>query len=151
MPGQWTVRFHFYEDCVDLFARFSRTATPPSSSTCRDAITPMRCVAMLAILAALMAWGRIPCPPSPASVPANAPHYTPDVAIAIQANCTLCHTKGGSGASWPLTTYDEIYTLRFDVQSQIDACKMTPLGWPPMDPATRDMVLSWLVCGAPNN
>jgi hypothetical protein len=111
----------------------------------------MRRAAILAVLAMLMACGSNPCPPSPASCPQNVPHYTPDVGNAIQANCTLCHTKGGSGASWPLTTYDEIYTLRFDVQSQMVACKMTPPGWPPMDPATRDMVLTWLVCGAPNN
>jgi len=73
------------------------------------------------------------------------------VAVAIQLNCANCHAPGGSGASQPLTTYDEIYQYRFDVQSQIAACKMTPLGWPPMTPAVRDMVLAWLVCGAPNN
>jgi uncharacterized membrane protein len=106
---------------------------------------------IFATIIVLAACGSNPCPTSPASCPANAPHYTPDVATAIQANCTICHAQGGSGASWPLTTYDEIYTLRFDVQSQIDACKMTPLGWPPMTPEVREMVLTWLVCGAPNN
>jgi hypothetical protein len=105
----------------------------------------------LGVLVMMTACGSDPCPPGPASCPANPPHYTPDVSNAIQANCTLCHAPGGSGASQPLTTYDEIYALRITVQGQIAACKMPPLGWPPMDPATRDMVLAWLVCGAPNN
>lgn len=106
---------------------------------------------ILSMLLVLAACGSDPCPPPPASCPANPPHYSPDVADALHWNCALCHAPGGSGANWPLTTYDEIYTLRFTVQGQIAACKMPPLGWPPMDPATREMVLAWLVCGAPNN
>jgi hypothetical protein len=103
------------------------------------------------MVVALGACGSDPCPPPPASCPASPPHYTPDVSEAIQMNCANCHAPGGSGASWPLTTYDEIYSQRLDVQSQIAACKMTPQGWPPMTAEVRDMVLAWLVCGAPNN
>ena len=103
------------------------------------------------MLVVLAACGSDPCTPPPASCPANPPHYTPEVSDAIQYNCTLCHAPGGSGASWPLTTYDEIYALRFDVQGQIAACKMTPLGWPPMTAEVRNSVLTWLVCGAPSN
>jgi len=123
-------------------------ATPLTSSTCRSFVT--RGLAVCAALA-LAACGSDPCSPPPASCPANPPHFTPDVSDAITYNCALCHAPGGSGASQPLTTYDEIYALRLTVQGQIAACKMPPLGWPPMTPAVRDMVLTWLVCGAPNN
>jgi hypothetical protein len=103
------------------------------------------------MLLSLLACASDPCPPPPESCPAEVPHYNPDVAAVIQASCTACHSPGGSGASWPLTNYDELYAIRFSVQGQIASCKMPPVGWPPMDPADRDMVLTWLVCGAPNN
>ncbi len=106
----------------------------------------------LVIALAVAGCGSDPCGPPPASCPSNPPHYTPDVAAAIQQNCAICHfAPGGTGANQPLTTYDEIYALRFTVQGQIAACKMTPPGWPPMTQEVREMVLAWLVCGAPNN
>jgi hypothetical protein len=106
---------------------------------------------MLTAVLAVSACGSDPCPPPPQTCPQTAPHYQPDVATAIQANCTICHYPGGTGANQPLTSYNEIYAVRLTVQGQIASCKMTPPGWPPMTAAVRDMVLAWLVCGAPNN
>jgi hypothetical protein len=111
----------------------------------------MKCWPALTLMVGLAACGSDPCPGPPPTCPQTVPHYQPDVSNAIQANCTICHFPGGTGASWPLTTYDEVYAIRDSVQSQIASCKMPPPGWPPMTPAIREMVLAWLVCGAPNN
>lgn len=91
------------------------------------------------------------CPSDlPASCPASgAPSYQNDVAPILAARCVSCHSAGGIEANAPLDTYTAVYDRRGPVLDQVYACKM-PQGTP-LSPAERQALLTWLVCGAPNN
>jgi hypothetical protein len=93
------------------------------------------------------------CPADqPAACPATVPSYAADIAPLIQTYCTTeCHRPNGNASDQPLSTYTDLYTRRQDVKDQIYQCRM------PMPPAPdptddeRVTLLTWFVCGAPNN
>ena len=62
-----------------------------------------------------------------------------------------CHSPSGEEPSRPLQTYGEVFALRGSILGQVNNCIM-PLGsaTQPTD-AQRVALLTWLVCGAPNN
>ena len=93
------------------------------------------------------------CPAdAPDSCPATVPSYATTVAPLIQTYCTNeCHNPTGSAADQPLSTYPNLSKRASDAFDQLYQCKM------PMDPAPdptldeRVTLLTWFVCGAPNN
>lgn len=111
--------------------------------------------AVLTLAAILAACGPAPkpaCPNDlPASCPSPAPAYQADVAPLLAAHCVKCHGPGGQQASYPLTTWDEVYALRGAVLDRVYACRMPPPGEPALTAAERQKLLGWLVCGAPND
>lgn len=92
------------------------------------------------------------CPKDePASCPADVPSYATDVAPLIQQYCSECHNPQGSAFDQPISTYSELYQRRLDVLDEIYECEM------PMSPApqpaltNRVTLLTWFICGAPDN
>ncbi len=91
------------------------------------------------------------CPSDlPASCPPDAAGYKATIAPLITAKCGVCHSVGGPSVHY-LQSYDEVYALRGAVLDQVYACKMPPVGYPPLTSTERQELLGWLVCGAPDD
>jgi hypothetical protein len=87
----------------------------------------------------------------PASCVMPIPSYATTVSPIFNAYCTTCHSPGGQESSFPLQTYDEIYSIRGEVLDQIYSCRMPLSGEPAPTTDERQALLMWLVCGAPEN
>jgi hypothetical protein len=88
-------------------------------------------------------------PECPQSAP---PSYTRDIQPIVAQRCLPgCHEPGGIEQAQLLNSYSQIYAKRATVLSQIYHCKMPPPERPelPVDQVTT--LLTWLVCGSPNN
>jgi uncharacterized membrane protein len=120
-----------------------------------------RTVALAALLGATMALASCgsnhaaatdPCPQDlPTSCPPNSPSYQADVAPILAARCTTCHSPGGAGSPFDFTTYASVFADRSPMLNQVYACNMPPKGAAGLGQAERQMLLAWLVCGAPND
>lgn len=92
------------------------------------------------------------CPADePASCPQVVPSYASDIAPLIATYCSQCHNPMGSAFDQPLSTYADLSLRKIDVLDQIYQCRM-PL--PPAPAPTTDervTLLTWFVCGAPDN
>ena len=84
--------------------------------------------------------------------PSAAPSYQTEVAPIIETSCLACHGPGGAEqGSHDLSIYDSLYPQRTDVLTQVYNCRMPPGGVAPLSADDRQTLLTWLVCGAPNN
>ncbi len=94
-----------------------------------------------------------PCPQDlPASCPATPPSYQTDVAPILAARCTTCHSPGGAGSAFfDFTSYASVYAGRSAMLNAVYACKMPPSGAAALESPERQTLLTWLVCGAPDN
>ncbi|HEY2513574.1 MAG TPA: hypothetical protein VGI39_22050 [Polyangiaceae bacterium] len=96
-------------------------------------------------------------PACPAAVPASCPttpSYANDVVPIFKRSCLTCHSPGGDSADVDLTTYANINNRESTVLTDVHQCTMPPTGAPPstnVTSADRELILQWLVCGAPNN
>lgn len=79
------------------------------------------------------------------------PSYARDVAPIIEQRCATCHYPGNRQSSDVFTEYDDVYSERQTVLTRIYACVMPPAAAPALTPDERRTVLSWFVCGAPEN
>src|SRR5438067_879667 len=106
-----------------------------------------RCAWALFLLAC--GGGRV-CPNDlPSACPQPPPTYS-DVAPIFSGVCVQCHAPGGQTADKPLTTYDEVFSRRTTVLTQVYGCVMPPEDAnAQLTPAQRAALLAWLVCGAP--
>jgi len=96
--------------------------------------------------------GAADCPQNlPASCPAQPPSYRQTVAAVIARECTGCHAPDALQSDRDLSTYAGLYANRGAVLDQVYACNMPPAGSPSLDTADRVLLLTWLVCGSPNN
>jgi hypothetical protein len=92
------------------------------------------------------------CPQDlPAACPSNAPSYQLDVAPIFTSRCAICHSPIGSDPQRDYTNYSAIYANRGAILDQVYACNMPPSGASAPSPSERTTLLSWLVCGAPDN
>jgi len=93
------------------------------------------------------------CPQdTPASCPAGTPpSYASDVAPVIAGRCSTCHAPNEQEPSKLFGTYSQVFSQRTSILGQIHACKMPPAGAPTLTSDERRAVLTWLVCGAPDN
>ena len=87
----------------------------------------------------------------PATCPTPPPSYRNQVAAIISAHCLKCHAPGGQEASKDLTTYQNVFTQRQPVLTQVFSCRMPLEGEARPTAEERALLLGWLVCGAPNN
>jgi len=91
------------------------------------------------------------CPSDlPPSCPSDAAGYEATIAPLLKKKCNFCHEPGGPSALY-FSTYDEVYTQRSTVLDQVYACKMPPVGYPPLSLTEREQLLGWLVCEAPDD
>ena len=92
------------------------------------------------------------CPAEqPASCPADVPSYTNDVAPILETSCVTCHSPTGVDPGKPLDTYAHVFDRRGEVLTQVNACRMPPEGEMAPSDDERAIILTWLVCGAPDN
>ena len=93
------------------------------------------------------------CPKNlPSTCPATVPSFKNDVEPIFATKCWTCHADGGvEAAQDDLGSYDAIFRLRGDELSQIYSCRMPNVGAPPLTQDERLTMMSWFVCGAPNN
>jgi hypothetical protein len=92
------------------------------------------------------------CPQDlPASCPTLAPSYRQVVAAVIARECTGCHAPDALQSDRDLSTYAGLYANRGAVLDQVYACNMPPAGSPSLDTTDRVLLLTWLVCGSPDN
>lgn len=93
------------------------------------------------------------CPqPLPADCPAQPPSYQDAIVPLIQERCLVCHGPGGK--VYPavnLSSYDHAFAQRTEILSQVYNCRMPPSDGEPLTVDELNTLLSWLVCGAPNN
>jgi uncharacterized membrane protein len=112
-----------------------------------------RVLLVYAVVATAVACGPAgECPNDvPATCPSPAPSFSGEVQGIIQSRCVSCHAPGGQEQSRPLQTYQQIYSQRIGVLSQVASCRMPLAGAAPLTPEERQALLGWLVCSAPNN
>jgi uncharacterized membrane protein len=92
------------------------------------------------------------CPADlPAACPPNIPSFHNTIAPIVASHCTPCHSTDGSQSSHSFATYELIDASRGAVLDQIYACNMPPAGATKLALTERVAVLTWLVCGSPNN
>ena len=109
----------------------------------------------LVLLVSASACGGMSAPSCPADEPkacptTGVPSYATDIAPLIDKYCTSCHGPGGEKSNMPLTTYAQLDGAISSVHNQIYQCRM-PLSPPDPTEAERVTLLTWFVCGAPNN
>lgn len=86
----------------------------------------------------------------PMECPSPAPSYMNDVSPIFVGHCVKCHAPGGVEASRPLNSYTAV-RAQPGVLTQVYACRMPPAPEPELSSAERHTLLSWLVCGSPQN
>jgi hypothetical protein len=122
----------------------------------------LACSAMLGVVAACST-GTTGGPGSDAACsglsttcPATPPSWQNDVQPLIGTYCLTCHSDGGVAPSkFDYTSYAGVYENRAEMLTQVYQCQM-PLvdASPPAEQpsaAERQTIVSWLVCGAPEN
>jgi uncharacterized membrane protein len=87
----------------------------------------------------------------PVTCPPSTPSYATDVSPLLYSYCTSCHQPGGSQSGKPLDTFASVSSLSSKVESKVADCSMPPSSSPQPTAAERDVILSWIACGAPNN
>src|SRR5438105_15487091 len=115
---------------------------------------PVRCRAILAAAVLLAACGGsepVNCPNLSTTCPESKPSYAHDVRPILNARCTSCHSPGGQEPSRDFTTYSGVFSQRQAVLTQVYSCRMPPSDSPQPATQERSVLVSWLVCGAPNN
>ncbi len=88
--------------------------------------------------------------------PATPPSWQNDVQPLIVTYCLTCHSDGGvAPATFDYTSYTGVYRNRAEMLTQIYQCLMPLVDAAPPAPqpssAERQTIVSWLVCGAPDN
>ena len=114
------------------------------------------CTTVLLGLAACSSHSPAPvaaCPQDlPRACPSNEPSYQQDVASIFNKRCVVCHSPDGSDSQRDYASYAAIFANRGAILDQVYACNMPP-GGTAAAPTTPERVtlLTWLVCGAPDN
>jgi hypothetical protein len=90
----------------------------------------------------------------PDTCPSPAPSFAVDVAPIIQNRCAACHVPGGMEPGIPFQTYAQIVsevkpddTMLFEIND----CIMPPIDYPQLLLSEREILLTWLICGAADN
>jgi hypothetical protein len=92
------------------------------------------------------------CPEDlPTACPSNVPSYQAEVATIFEDRCVTCHSPTGPESQSAFSTYAAIYANRGAILDQIYACNMPPKGAAAPTTSERITLLTWLVCGAPDN
>lgn len=94
------------------------------------------------------------CPsdlPSNTACASELPSYEREVAPIIEQRCATCHFPGNTQSGDVFDEYDDVYSRRQTVLTRVYSCVMPPEGAAPLTSEQRRTLLSWFVCGAPQN
>lgn len=83
--------------------------------------------------------------------PEQVPSYAQTVQPVLERSCVSCHGPGGEKASVPLTSWELVHRRASSMQRQLLSCRMPRGEGPPLSDEERQVVLAWLVCGAPDS
>jgi len=105
--------------------------------------------------------GLEPCPVADAGSCSSPPSYQNDVTPIVDTYCNNCHAAGVDGGPWPLGGYQNVYDWKELMVIDLLGCTIPEIThghlMPPADAPSplphdrRDVMVSWLLCGAPNN
>ena len=87
----------------------------------------------------------------PSDCPATPPSFASEVMPIFERRCTSCHSPGGAASTKVLTDHPNIYARRGSVMTRVYQCAMPPAEATQPTAEERKALLTWLVCGAPNN
>lgn len=89
----------------------------------------------------------------PSACPSEgAPSYAQTIAPIFASRCQSCHREGGeAGGEKTFDTYKTVFDDRRAILNQVYACSMPPSSDEALSDAERAALLTWFVCGAPNN
>jgi uncharacterized membrane protein len=69
--------------------------------------------------------------------------------IVFSPRCFVCHSQArGNQGGINLETYARVSALLSDIQRQVESDTM-PLGGPPLGPLQKNILISWIQAGAP--
>ena len=85
----------------------------------------------------------------PTSTPV--PTYAAQVAPLLHERCGACHTIGGMAAPQVFDTYLQVQAEQIGILSQLHNCLMPPADQPQPTPEDRQIIFTWIVCGAKND
>jgi hypothetical protein len=93
------------------------------------------------------------CPNAPSSCPSSVPSFQRDIHSIIVADCLPCHNPPGASQPPALNSYQAVSTSASQSLDQIAGCLMPPRdgGLFVLSEQDRQTLLTWYVCGAPNN
>ena len=102
--------------------------------------------------------GGASCPSLDNDCPASVPSWSKQVEEIATLTCfvSACHgPQGKAGPKFVMTNYAGLVGLRTTAITQVNSCAMpnadAGVPEPTLDPSDRQALLSWLVCGAPDN
>ena len=79
------------------------------------------------------------------------PSYSEDIAPLVERRCLECHFAGNRQSSVVLETHAQLAGSRQLVETRVYRCQMPPSEATALSATEREMLLAWLVCGAPDN
>jgi hypothetical protein len=101
------------------------------------------------------------CPVASNEACMSPPSYQRDVSPILDRYCNNCHSGLVDGGPWPLGGYQHVYDWKDLMVIDVLDCRipaivqghpMPPADAPlPLPREPRDVVVTWLVCGAPDN
>ena len=85
------------------------------------------------------------------SCPSQAPSYATQIQPIIQSSCVTCHYSGNPSSRFDFSTYSAVNANRGPMLTQVYSCAMPPPDAGALSSDEREALMTWLVCGAPNN
>jgi hypothetical protein len=94
------------------------------------------------------------CPDdAPTACPSPMPSFTADVAPIVASRCVKCHNPTGMAKNVPFQTFDQVHAQATSgaILMQIELCAMPKPPEAPLEPAQRQALMGWAICGGPDN
>jgi hypothetical protein len=93
------------------------------------------------------------CPPPVATVcPELVPSFAATIVPILDASCNTCHAADVPDAPWPLHDLGDVQAWRDLIIPDLLDCSMPPPGGGvTLSEVDRQQILTWIVCGTPDN
>ncbi|HLK37043.1 MAG TPA: hypothetical protein VKU41_09865 [Polyangiaceae bacterium] len=114
------------------------------------------CCAAVALAGGIAGCGSPPktssCPQDfPSGCPSPPPSWKAEVQPIINDRCVPCHSPTGVESVLNYTSYQGVFVRYPEMRDQLYQCVMPPSTAAQPTEAERETLLTWFVCGAPNN